>query len=296
MEELGCVLRTYQLSEDIAGNLLSALWSDIGKTFYTKHGWEPFPAFHISVPARFSLRISHNLPRVKPLRASDIEPFCAADEREMRRHFSTRPVSSPPAFALLPDFQTISWHHARENFVARELYGIEPEIKGGLVLGPPGQRVWCYWALMWQGSSKRARKGNTLHILRLVMEDAIGEQDLCPRTRDTPTDDAGENDSDGSWTDDSGINNLQQQPNRRKAHVTAIEALLRTAQTHAKTWKMENVQLWNPRPETVEAARRIDAHVKITERETQSIPSIKWFGNEKGVNWEWHGNEKYGWC
>lgn len=265
MKELGSVLGTYQTEETAMESLFSALWSDIGKIFYAEHGWEPFPSSHICIPAVQSpapVSFGTRLPRrLKLLRASDIESLCAADEEGLRKALSARPASSPPAICLVPDHQIMSWHHAREDFIATELHGRAPEIKGALVSGSaPGQRAWCYWTLMWHhdpsshqnGPPNNDNNNNTLHLLRLVVE---------------------------------------------KADVQSIEALLRAAQLYAGLWKMGSVQFWNPTPKTVEAARRIDIDAQVVDRDEQSISSVKWFGSDEDkVGMEWVGNEKYAWC
>jgi len=273
MKELGNVLGTYQTEESSARSLVfSALWSDIGKKFYAEHGWEPFPSSHISIPAVSPLPtrgLYSQKHKLKLLRASDIGSLCAADEQNLRKALAVRPPDSPPAICLVPDHATISWHHAREDFIATELYSRTSEIKGALVSGPePGQRAWCYWTLSWPGDPHghhddlhnhvhgrddgKSCNPNTLHILRLAFENA---------------------------------------------NAQSIEMLLRAAQRYAGLWNMGSVQFWNPSPEAAEAARRIDLGVQVVDREEQSIASIKWFGPDGDrVGMEWLGNEKYAWC
>ena len=71
----------------------------------------------------------------------------------------------------MPDAETLSWHHAREEFVANELYGKSPEVKGAIVGTEEGKRVWCVWMRTWYNSDPQKSKGNSLNILRLVVED-----------------------------------------------------------------------------------------------------------------------------
>lgn len=284
MKELGAVLRTHQTEVTAMESLFSVLWSDIGKTFYAKLGWELYTSSHICIPsasiAASSVLASPNLPKSRPIHASDLASLCAADEQALRRLFSTRSASSPPAISLLPDIQTISWHHAREEFICTELQGKMPEIKGALIPGPPGQRAWCHWTLTWCGSSQRqeGREENILYILRMVVEGANGT--------------ARDSSADGS-DDDGGVYSQSILDRRR---VEMIEALLRAAMMHASLWNMDCVQLWNPTAETVEAAKRLHGAAKVTHREEQGLSSMMWFGRKEDKSRvEWIENEKFGW-
>jgi hypothetical protein len=83
----------------------------------------------------------------------------------------SRPKGSNIAVALVPNIETIQWHHARENFVGMELHGKAPEVKGAIIGSEKGKRIWCLWTRMWYNNDPANAKGNTLHILRLVVED-----------------------------------------------------------------------------------------------------------------------------
>ncbi|KAF2276030.1 uncharacterized protein EI97DRAFT_433442 [Westerdykella ornata] len=173
MQEVGKVLETHQVQ---GGRkcLLSVLFSDIGKEFYRSHGWEPFRSSHISIPGV----VSRSGPKgitARPLCEEDLEELCKADERIIRKRLEERTRESNIAVALIPDIETIRWHHAREDFVGQELHGRTPKVKGAMVGTEEGKRVWCYWTRMWYNSDPTQAKGNTLHILRLVVEDGREE-------------------------------------------------------------------------------------------------------------------------
>ncbi|KAK7511499.1 uncharacterized protein IWZ02DRAFT_440349 [Phyllosticta citriasiana] len=261
MEELGKKLPTWQTSEK-RECLFSILYSDIGKKFYASHGWKPFPSSHISLPPVDESAHSTKLPALKELKAEDLAPLCAADESLLRKALAKGSAGGKTRVALVPNVETIRWHHAREQFVGTELYGKFPSIKGGVVGDKEGQRIWCYWTRMWSNPNKGDSKGNTLHILRVVVE-----PDAVP----------------GSV-------------------VPAIAALLARAQREAAEWHMEQVDYWNPSPEVVAAAQLLDPKAEVVDRDSESIASLRWFGEPPSDDGsivhsiEWVANEKYGWC
>ena len=115
------------------------------------------------------------------LKSSDLAYLCEADEHSLLSQISKSPKS---AVALVPDLATMSWHHAREEFVAAELVGRTPDIKGAMVTDVTGVQAWCIWTRVW--SSPGDEHGNTLHILRLVVEgnDESATHDFKPATED----------------------------------------------------------------------------------------------------------------
>jgi hypothetical protein len=159
------------------------------------------------------------------------------------------------------------WHHAREEFVGRELHGCVPAVKGAVVDDVDGSgRVWCCWTRMWYNDDARRREGNTLHVLRLVVE--------------------------GKDVVDWELGSLSDGERRRVA--PRIAALLAAAQREAAEWNLEGVEVWNPNAVTVEAARLLHAQVEVCHRDEESIPSLRW--KSAADNVVWLGNEKYVWC
>ncbi|KAF2131391.1 hypothetical protein P153DRAFT_364981 [Dothidotthia symphoricarpi CBS 119687] len=268
MKELGKALKTHQTSEG-RECLFSVLYSDIGKTFYNALGWEPFNSSHVSIPGSVSKHVDANsLPTARPLYAEDLDELCKIDQALMRRSLELRSKSSKTAIALLPDIETVEWHHAREEFVGMELHGKVPKVKGAVVGTEQGKRVWCYWTRVWYNANPAEAKGNTLHILRIVVED---EDDLSR--------------VDGSSTDHS--------------HDAAIAALLAMAQREAEEWRLEHVEAWNPTPATVSAAQKLEPGAEVVDRDSESIASLQWYPQHDGPvadKIDWVGNEKYGWC
>ena len=200
------------------------------------------------------------LPIAQPLSAEDLPALCKVDEVLIQNHMQSRPVGSKVAVALLPDVETIQWHHAREEFVGMELHGSVPKIKGAIVGTEQGKRVWCYWTRVWYNGNTSEAKGNVLHVLRLVVEDE----------KATHSD-----------------------------YDAAISALLAMAQQEAEKWKLEHVELWNPSAAAMAGAQRLGPNAKVTIRDTESIASMQWHPEHSGPvadKIDWISNEKYAWC
>jgi hypothetical protein len=262
MSDLGKKLRSWQ-DGNVKKPLFSVLFSDIGKQFYAKSGWEAFPSSHVSLPS--ADLAPRNLSAVKLLKANDIAELCMLDEKLIRRRLAK---SNRSAVALVPNSATVSWHHAREEFVAKELFNKNPIIKGA-VSGEAGSRVWCYWTRVWTNPQENA--GNALHVLRLVVEDerfsdfSAASEDAALKSRDSPT-------------------------------ARAIAAIFAAAQAEAAQWGMEEVQIWNPTSTTLAAARMLDEKAAVEHRENESIAALNWYGEGSWQNVDWICNEKYGWC
>ena len=273
MRDLGEKLKGWQVGEGEEA-ICSVLYSDIGKKFYAARGWQAFPSAHVALPAaKDAKEVVAGLPEVRLLHAADLPELCKLDERLVRRRMEKQSEDDKPAVALLPDTATIQWHHAREDFVAKELFGKSPLIKGA-VAGPPGQRVWCYWTRVF---TNPAKEPPVLHILRLVIEDER-VADFSPVS--TSTSPPAEAAAAGTAS-----------PTAR-----AIAAVFAAAQQQAAEWGMQEALMWNPSPTTLAAARLLDEGAKVVEREEESIASLRWYGSGRWEDVRWVENEKYGWC
>lgn len=196
----------------------------------------------------------------------NLAELCKLDEDLIRQSLESRAKGSKTAVALIPDVETIQWHHAREEFVGQEVHGRVPKIKGAIVGDEEGKRVWCYWTRTWYNEDVSAVKGNTMHILRLVVEDDV--------------------------LGSKGVGESQ-------STSAAIAALLAFAQREAYEWKTEHVELWSPSASAVAGAQILDKTAKVIDRDTESIASLLWYPEHEGTaadHVEWIGNEKYGWC
>ncbi|KAI9761031.1 MAG: hypothetical protein M4579_001294 [Chaenotheca gracillima] len=295
MKELGKKLRTWQIDEKVPGRkrcLFSVLYSDIGKKFYSSNGWHPFPSTHIALPplsADIHIDTSQ-LPPTRDLHTQDLSTLCSADEALMRRDLTTHSSNHKFRVALIPDVETMSWHHAREEFVAQQIFNRKPEIKGAIVGDQAGSRAWVIWARVWGNELGAEDPDHKLYILRLVVEG----RNAAKRTENgsVPT---------------SASTDAHHDKNQRDM----IKSLLVAAQLEAGRWKLKEVHLWNPTEQAVLAVQ--EAHeltappantaVKVIDRDSESIASLMWYGHDRddlGRNSrsevEWIGNEKYGWC
>ncbi|CZT20278.1 uncharacterized protein RCC_06136 [Ramularia collo-cygni] len=263
MTELGKRLNKWQV-DDKKPALFSVLYSDIGKKFYAARDWHVFPSSEISLPASPS---AEQLPAgVKLLKKEDLTEFCALDEKVLRKRLSKS--TGGYTVALIPDNRTLAWHHSREEFVAQELYGKDPSIKGA-VIGEPGQRIWMYWTRVWGNPTEKSP--NTLHILRLAFEDDTWS-DYAAATLD-------------------GAVGLKGSP-----PVHGIAALFAVAQAEASAWDMKEILLWNPSSAALAAAQQIHPQASVVHREEESITSLRWYGSGSWEDVRWEANEKYAWC
>lgn len=197
------------------------------------------------------------------------------DERLIRTHVARAAKRGKTAVAIVPDAETILWHLGREDFIANELYGKLPEVKGAIVGEKPGERAWVWWMRVWNNAKLEERKGNYLVVLRLVVEDETYD--------------------DLEAASEEGVLAA------KKSRITAATAaLLAAAQGEASRDMMEYVEIWNPTSATLAAARVLSPDAKVDHREEESICSLRWYGDgsdaEAAREVQWIGNEKYGWC
>jgi hypothetical protein len=254
LTEVGELLRTYQIDPNLPGRgqvAASILFSDIGKKYYANHGWLPFPSSHIVLQPCKSTSTD-----VTPLKASDISELCALDVESVRKQLE-QASDGKKHMALLPNFDTIQWHHLREDCMSQSVFGKAPEIKGAII-GEKGARVWAYWARGFYGPIDNPESGNALHILRIVLENEVDSQENADK----------------------------------------LKSILTFAQSEAETWKMVDVQYWNPTKLITDLLHKTGLEYKEVEREEESITSLMWYGEGKGTTdeVEWVANEKYGWC
>ena len=236
----------------------------------------PYASTHLSLRPDVSGGATTHLPPVRLLRSADLTELCAIDEKLMRKRVAHEASEGRTAVAVMPDVESLEWHHAREDFVGKELYDKIPEFRGAVVGTEPGTRVWCTWTRMWYNSDPKDAKGNTLHILRLVIEDP-------------------------GYIDYEAASEKGAVAAKSSVVAAATAALLAAAQDEASRWNMGEIDIWNPTSATLAAGRMLDSSVQITDRQKDSISSLRWYGEGKDCadtrrQVEWLGNEKYAWC
>lgn len=210
-------------------------------------------------------------PKVHLMKTEDLAMVCEHDEGGIIKKglVGQSAKAGKTMVALIPNKETMRWHHAREEFFAKEVLGKEPVVKGSYITGSDHTRNWCIWSRFFGTEAS----GDVLHILRFGIE---GQDDLVSLESEIASSDQ--------------TNKLPDQK------LAELAALLRAAQLEAFEWNIKEVQLWNPTSWAFQAAQSIDPSVKIVHRGEESIASLRWHGSEPARDIEWLGNEKYGWC
>ncbi|KAK3307375.1 uncharacterized protein B0T15DRAFT_393255 [Chaetomium strumarium] len=252
MKELGQRLKGWQVAVEKSRSLFSVLYSDIGKQFYAKHGWSPFESSHVAYKPAVAADVREHLAR--PIGYHDLAELCAVDERLLRAELAARPAGKPHV-AILPELDTMLWHLFREDFMTKAIFGRTPAIRGA-VAGEPGKRVWAVWMRGYYGGLNKM-EGNTLHILRVVVED-----------KEQP---------DGELLD-------------------GFRSIVQIAQAEATEWKTQDVQVWNPTPKIRGLVEKCGIEYEFVDRDHDSIASLMWYGEEPTTEVDWVANEKYAWC
>ena len=257
LRDVGEKLKTWQTNEGTEC-LFSILYSDIGKTYYAGHGWVPFPSTHVEFPPNPQTSSQQTAGLAKPLTDAELPPLCALDEQYIRQELSNI-KDDRVHVALIPDYDTMVWHHMRENFMTKKLFGRSPTVKGAIA-GESGSRVWAVWTRMYTGLLDKSDSENILHILRLVIENDSAQETA--------------------------------------ANAEKLKSILEVAQREAKEWRSGHVELWNPTPYVRSLVQSLAVEHSEVEREKDSIASLRWYGHGSGgvENIEWVGNEKHGWC
>ncbi|PSS10851.1 hypothetical protein M430DRAFT_53397 [Amorphotheca resinae ATCC 22711] len=256
LKELGKELKTWQVGEG-KECLFSILYSDIGKKYYAGLGWAAFPSTHIAFPPS-----SSSSPKTgniaTPLTYPDLPSLCALDEKYIRDELANA-KGGKVQVALLPNYDTMQWHHHREDFVTKKLFGHSPTVKGAIA-GSPGSRVWAIWTRNFYGPLDSQSSHNTFHILRVVIEDKSASA--------------------------------------AAANVGKLRSIIERAQDEAREWKLGHVEMWNPTPYAKGLIEKLGIEYKEVDREEESIASLMWYGAGNGGTdeIEWVANEKFGWC
>ncbi|KAK2067231.1 hypothetical protein P8C59_000989 [Phyllachora maydis] len=290
MRELGARLRGWQAADDHDHDhdnaaLFSVLHSDVGRDFYARLGWRPMEAVHYAFPPAAPVAADEKKEPMDgpskeeldtsitavPIRYHDLAELCAVDEQLLAQTLARRaadPAVRPGThlFALQPELDAMLWHMMREDYMTTHIFGRTASVRGAVVALPPApapRRVWAVWARGYYGGLKRA-EGNTLHVLRVAVEDEAAR------------------------------------PTTPAELAAALGAILAVARAEAAAWHVQDVQLWNPEPAVRAAIAACGVPYAVVERQTESIPSVMWYGQAEGgqgePELEWVANEKYAWC
>ncbi|KAL2022875.1 hypothetical protein VTK56DRAFT_4406 [Thermocarpiscus australiensis] len=236
-------------------SLFSVLYSDIGKQFYARHGWAPFASSHVAFkPGKFGGDDVAGQQVARPIGYHDLAELCCVDERLLRADLARRPAGKTHV-ALLPELDAMLWHLMREDFMTKCIFGRTPAVRGA-VAGEPGKRIWAVWMRGYYGGLQNM-EGNTLHVLRAVIEDEeLPDEEL----------------------------------------LEGFRSIVRIAQAEAEEWKTQDVQMWNPTPRFRALIERCGIEYEFVDRDKESIASLMWYGEEPTAELDWVANEKYAWC
>jgi GNAT superfamily N-acetyltransferase len=257
MRELAAKLPTWQVESKTC--IGSVLYSDIGKSYYAKLGWHPFPLNnHIEFDAMHVPNLSQS--GIREIIDKDLEQYCKDDEAMIRKKM-IRSSSQKARMMIVPDLDHMLWHHRKEEFACDKLFGKQPDVKGS-VIGDDDDRIWMIWTHRYYGNPEHASSDNTLYILRLVIE------------------------------------NENASPEQVHNQVQQMQRMIQAAQNEAAGWDLHSVKLWDPAHLVQDLVERTGIQHRTVQREEESIASLLWFGEGSGKEdtLEWLGNEKYGWC
>jgi hypothetical protein len=235
----------------------TALWSDIGKSFYAKLGWVPFPSLHVSFKVPEAGGHDTSSRQVGLITYDNLKSFCKLDEELLRKYLSEHAKDGKPQFAFIPNYDIIRWHLYRGEFIANRVFKDQEQspIKGA-VAGPEGHRVWAIWTRNYSGDGDDAEK-NTMYILRLVVED-----DTTPEEELT----------------------------------SSFATVIHKAQEDARQWRLGKIELWNPTPVLDALIEKSGLGHDVVERQKDSIPSLMWHRESDAGQVDWVANEKFCWC
>ncbi|XXG94324.1 hypothetical protein Hte_000578 [Hypoxylon texense] len=278
LNELAPTLKSWQITEAAC----SALWSDIGKDYYAKKGWAAFPSLHVEFSVAANQHVAQaQVPassEASPIMYGNLERMCERDEQLLRLQVArTAFATQRTCVTFVPDKDTMRWHLYRDDFITTTLYKSFPLPRGrfsaasswkGAVAGLAGRQVWAIWSRNYGGAvpgdPARDVDKNTLYILRLVAEPEASDK------------------TEGRELGDDV--------------VEAFVAVMRAALHEARIWSMGRIEMWNPSPTAKRLIERSGLWHRWVDRDTDSIPSMMWYGEEDVRDIEWVANEKYCWC
>ena len=166
MQELATMLPSWEAE---SGKCVgSVLYSDIGKTYYARLGWHPFPInSHMELDPSLGTWPS----QVRKLQTKDLGRLCEDDGAKVRNEM-IRTSSRKIRMMIVPDLDHMLWHISKEEFACDKLFRKVPETKGAMV-GEPGSRIWAVWTHRYYGAPDGSSSDNTLYILRFVVENPV---------------------------------------------------------------------------------------------------------------------------
>lgn len=145
MAELAKRLESWQSTSDSI-NKFSVLFSDIGQTFYARHGWQVSSSTHIHLHpidqnAYDSAR--SDLPGVDELLLEDLRDIPAIEYLEHRLQKTSQAMPGKIHVAIRPDLEHFEWHFARDEFQTKMVGRRFPKVKGAIHRPTGIALIWC---------------------------------------------------------------------------------------------------------------------------------------------------------
>ncbi|KAL2192639.1 hypothetical protein P885DRAFT_47162 [Corynascus similis CBS 632.67] len=237
-----------------------ALYSDIGRVYYTRLGWKDFrsPQVLLGLADDFTLPATEG---VSLLTADEVAPLCERDVAAFRARFAHLARSESVGegggarthVAFLPTPEQVAWHFARDKYVCQVLLGREVVHRGAKTDDGNG---WIYW-----DHDLREKK---LKILRIVTRD---EEEGSAETRRGTV---------------------------KKLVLAALAEAREWGLPKVLIWAPSEeiaaiaTEIWR------ELGPKM--HLVFEEREDGSIPSLRWKDRKAVDKVVWESNEYYAWC
>lgn len=141
-----------------------ALYSDIGRSFYTKLGWKDYSSQQLVFHLEKDFQAPAKVDDVALLTETEITTLCAKDIDVLKRKFQqlADTKDGKTCVTFLPAPTQFSWHFARVAFMAKALRGVENVEHHGAQTSDGSS--WIYW-----DHDLREKK---LKIMRIVTQES----------------------------------------------------------------------------------------------------------------------------
>ena len=207
----------------------SVLYSDIGKTYYAKPGWQTnHTNWHVDFPPLETPKS----PLTQELAEDDLAELCNRDEAIIRARMARLADGVNKQITILSELDQMLWRIEKEQFATEQLFGKTPRAKGAIA-GPLGSQVWTN---RYYGHPNAESPGNILYILQFVDEGYD--------SANTPP----------------SIKNKHLQTTLPDKQASCLVAVLEYARAEAAEWRLNQLRLWEPSP----WVQRVITESKIT--------------------------------
>ncbi|OHF03539.1 hypothetical protein CORC01_01258 [Colletotrichum orchidophilum] len=120
---------------------VSALYSDIGTTYYARLGWAVYPSLQVSlIPDDPS--VLRKPEGVRYLEETEVTAYCDKDVDLLKKKLASLPEDGKTHVAFAPSGEQMLWHFTRDGFMAKELAGREVAHRGAATVDG---KAWVYW-------------------------------------------------------------------------------------------------------------------------------------------------------